>query len=273
MPNQLLRSASARRASIPTWVIRASLFAICSLLIAIRLGPANASVTTFTDSAAYFAVAGPQTLQDFNSPISNTATSIRYPDLLVSCSGTAFCDSTFFGTRSSPSIDGLSVFNTGPAPITFTFDSPITSFGVYIAGLGTNLPGSATLSVTDSNGFSANLFVNYVGTTTSFDTPVFAGLISTDRFTSVTFVDSEIGDGIFFDNLSYGHAVPEPSTLILVLTGLGGLGLLGWFKKSLGKADHFNRAGFVMHESGNHFVDVTQQSRAALFLRPVRGRR
>ena len=49
----------------------------------------------------------------------------------------------------------------------------------------------------------------------------FAGLISTDRFTSVTFVDSEIGDGIFFDNLSYGHAVPEPSTLILVLTALG----------------------------------------------------
>ena len=102
MPNQLLRSASARRLPIPTWVIRASLFAICSLLIAISLGSANASVTTFTDSAAYFAVAGPQTLQDFNSPISNTATSIRYPDLLVSCSGTAFCDAVSFGTRSLP---------------------------------------------------------------------------------------------------------------------------------------------------------------------------
>jgi hypothetical protein len=221
MPNQLLRGTSARCLPVPGPIIRASLFAVCSLLIAIRPGPADASVTTFTDSAAYFAAAGPQSLQDFNSPISNTATSIRYPDLLVSCNGTAFCDSTFFGTRSSPSIDGLSVFNTGPAPITFTFDSPITSFGVSIAGLGTILPGSATLSATDSNGFSANLFVNYVGTTTSFDTPVFAGLISTDRFTSVTFVDSEIGDGIFFDNLSYGHAVPEPSTLILVLTALG----------------------------------------------------
>ena len=221
MPNQLLRGTSARCLPVPGPIIRASLFAVCSLLIAIRPGPADASVTTFTDSAAYFAAAGPQSLQDFNSPISNTATSIRYPDLLVSCNGTAFCHSTFFGPRSSPSIDGLSVFNTGPAPITFTFDAPITSFGVFIAGLGTILPGSATLSVTDSNGFSANLFANYVGTTTSFDTPVFAGLISTDRFTSVTFVDSEIGDGIFFDNLSYGHAVPEPSTLILVLTALG----------------------------------------------------
>jgi hypothetical protein len=97
-----------------------------------------------------------------------------------------------------------------------------------IAGLGTILPGSATLSITNSNGFSTDLFTNYSGTTTSFDTPLFAGLISTQSFTSVTFVDSQIGDGIFFDNLSYSNAaIPEPPTWILMLTGLAGLGLLG----------------------------------------------
>jgi hypothetical protein len=102
MPNQLLRTTSSRCLSVASFMIRASLFAVCSLFIAVRSGPANGSVTTFTDSAAYFAVAGAQTLQDFNSPISNTATSIRYPDLLVSCSGTAFCDAVSFGTRSLP---------------------------------------------------------------------------------------------------------------------------------------------------------------------------
>jgi hypothetical protein len=45
---------------------------------------------------------------------------------------------------------------------------------------------------------------------------------------------ARIGDAIFFDNLSYGHAVPEPSTLILVLTGLGALTVLGWRKSGNG---------------------------------------
>ena len=101
---------------------------------------ADAAVTIFTDATTYFAQAGAQTLQDFNSPISNTATSVTYSDMVVSCSGTDFCSSRFFYTVSSSSITGLSVFGSGPAPITFTLNSPVTSFGVFIAGLGTNLP-------------------------------------------------------------------------------------------------------------------------------------
>jgi PEP-CTERM motif-containing protein len=246
MPNQLLRGTSARCLPVPGPIIRASLFAVCSLLIAIRPGPADASVTTFTDSAAYFAAAGPQSLQDFNSPISVTpgtsTASITYPNLVVSCTATAVSDcSRSFALDSNIVIDGYSIRSNAITELTFTFNSPITSFGVFIAGLGTILPGSATLSISDSNGFSTDLFVNYSSTFSGFDHALFAGLISSDRFTSVTFVDSEIGDGINFDNLSYGHAVPEPSTLILMLTGIGGLSLFGWFKKSLGKADHLTR--------------------------------
>jgi hypothetical protein len=64
-----------------------------SVLVLLLMMPAwsdraNAAVTLFTDAATYFAAAGAQTLQDFNSPISNTATSVTYPDMVISCSGT-----------------------------------------------------------------------------------------------------------------------------------------------------------------------------------------
>jgi hypothetical protein len=206
--------------------IMPSLFAACCLLIAVGFVPANAATITYTDSAAYFAAAGHQTLQDFNSPISNTATSITYNDLVVSCSGPFSC-----GTSSSVSIDGLSVGVTSPSLLTFTFHSPITSFGIYIAGLGTISPGSTTLSIANSNGFYANLFTDYSGTTTNFNDALFGGLISDTRFTSVTIAGTEGGDGIFFDNLSYSSAVPLPPTAVLFATGLAALGVLGWHRK------------------------------------------
>jgi hypothetical protein len=126
---------------------------------------------TYTSDTAYFAAAGPQSFQDFDRPISSTATSVRYPNLVVSCSGSSFCDSTSFGTSNLVSSTGLSIFFTSPSVATFTFNSPIHSFGIYLAGLGTLSPGSTTFSISDSNGFFANLYTNYSGTTTSFDTP------------------------------------------------------------------------------------------------------
>jgi hypothetical protein len=136
------------------------------------------------------------------------------------------------------SITGLSIFFTSPSVVTFTFNSPLHSFGIYIAGLGTLAPGSTTFSISNSNGFSADLYTNYSGTTTSFDTPLFAGLISDTRFTSVSLAGTEIGDGVFLDDLYYGHAptTPLPTTLPLFATGIGGLGLLGWRRKRKAQA-------------------------------------
>jgi hypothetical protein len=130
-------------------------------LMAVSAGPAGAVTMTYTSDTAYFAAAGPQSLQDFDSPISNTATSVTYPNLVVSCSGSGFCNSASFGATTFPvSITGLSIFFTSPSVVTFTFDSPIHSFGIYVAGLGTISPGSTTFSISNSNGFSANLFTN-----------------------------------------------------------------------------------------------------------------
>ena len=94
----------------------------------------------YTDSAAYFAAAGNQTLQDLNNPISNTDTSIKYNNLVVSCSGSDSCIPGFWGTQSVIAIDGLGIFAISPSLLTFTFNSPIKSFGIFIAGLGTVKP-------------------------------------------------------------------------------------------------------------------------------------
>ena len=202
--------------------------AACLLLLAVRPGPANAATTAFTSGTAYFAAAGPQTSQDFNSPLSSTATSVTYPDLLYACSGSPFC-------TTSDGNGGLAVFVSSPGLAIFTFNSPIKSFGIFIAGLGTLSPGSTTLTITNSNGFSADLFTNFSDPTCAhctFDsTALFGGLISTQSFTTVIFQGTEVGDGISFDNLSYGHtpgAVPEPSTWAMMLLGFAGLGFMAY---------------------------------------------
>ena len=208
-------------------------FATTLLFVAAAPCPTSAATTTYTDSAAYFAAVGQQTLQDFNRPISNTDTSIRYNNLVVSCSGPSACVPDTFGPTSFVSIDGLSIYTVSPSFITFTFNSPIKSFGISIAGLGTI--SSTTFSIANSNGFSSVLYQDYSGTTTSFDTALFAGLISDERFTSVTFWGTELGDGVFFDNLYY-HQNPLPPALPLFATGLGVLGLLGWRRKRKAQA-------------------------------------
>jgi hypothetical protein len=43
----------------------------------------------------------------------------------------------------------------------------------------------------------------------------FWGLISTDSFTTVIFQGTQSGDGINFDNLSFGHANANPNAVLL----------------------------------------------------------
>jgi hypothetical protein len=75
MKTKLLGDA-ARRWSMTKTIVPV-LLAPC-LLFTAGPSPASAATVTYTDSAAYFADAGHQHLQDFNQPISITATSIKY---------------------------------------------------------------------------------------------------------------------------------------------------------------------------------------------------
>lgn len=179
-------------------------------LVTALLIPAIASVASAQPTKTT-GPAGGSTFINFDGLSNYTAVTTQYAGSGMTLSSNACANDRYagaFGGISAP----LLVTNFGCGnqslltPVTFTFSSPVTSFGFM--GL--------------SNG---NIFLSTTGGTLSYiarasDNLTWIGLTDAQAFTSVT-ASADVNSAFIFDDVQYDmSAVPEPASLALVGAGL-----------------------------------------------------
>jgi hypothetical protein len=196
---------------------------ICGVLAA-----TSASAATYTDRAAFTAAAiAPLGVESFESL---TATNTNPLSTLSTSAVSLIANGTYLGVYDRPetgahATDGLKyviAFNpVGGFIVTWTFSSPINAVGVDLTDFESGPTNPLTFSYVGGTFPAAISSVN--GSTEFF------GLIDTSRtFTtfSLTSPNVNIGDGVGFDRVSFGLAVPEPGTYALLISGLLSLRLV-----------------------------------------------
>ncbi len=136
----------------------------------------------------------------------------------------------------APSLDG---FNTTPGgsnfaemvggSLTFSFTNPVDSFGAFLSGVQTYFYQD---TITYSDGTTQVINVPGTGTSNSVGALDFVGFTDAGKkISGVTIYSGNASSGADFigvDDVQYGvatpAATPEPESLMLVLTGLGGVG-------------------------------------------------
>ncbi len=212
-------------------------------------GPASATVISYTDRASFEAALASPTTFDFNSQTLNLHVDVTggtdFGAFTISDTGSGsdiyIRDSTS-GSASSGIVDGTKFVrynenSAGAVEMTVTFDSAVRGFGFDYNNADTN--DDFTLTV---DGFSAS-FPGVLASGTSG----FFGLVSSEpSIAGLTFdfYDSPTaGSGVLgVDNFTWSArlnsttSVPLPGTLPLFLSGLAGLGLLGWRRRRQARA-------------------------------------
>jgi hypothetical protein len=154
-------------------------------------------------------------LDTFQSAVSDNNNSVRFSNGTVTASSNIVTTTGGFtpGLRIATFVDQV-------GDSTFTFDSPISAFGIEILSFGTK--GSpVTLSARTSSSQSSVVVEDFVGE--DFNT-IFLGIISDQRFNSVTFNSTEVFTFIRFDNLLTTSTIPEPATWLMMLFGFAATG-------------------------------------------------
>lgn len=220
--------------------LRSLLATLCGLAIITIVVPANAATfTTYSTRTDFDAAVGPTVVEDLNSiaigtSFSNVALDVGDFSLLRTNIGFAGSIETEpFG--SAFYIDGSRLgFVTTVNDLhdmVFNFDAPIMAFGLDTRALNDpfNVDPFLLRTIVQADGMNVP--------TSTFDPTIvqFFGFISDTAFTEIRF-NAESADSWSFDNIAYSSSiapVPLPAAAWLMLTALGGMGLLGWRRKRM----------------------------------------
>jgi hypothetical protein len=182
----------------------------------------RAVAVVYTTLPTFQAAAGSTTLEDFESGVGSIAAPVVVGAITVTDPNGG--DGVFHQQQQVGTGRAIRVSTNVPtAPtVQFSFASAITAIGFDILDLGTiNAP--TTLSFVLSNGDVGNLVAGYSG---SFNNQIFAGVVSSSAFNSITLTNSAQTDYIEFDNARYAVAniVPLPAAAWLGFALIGGIG-------------------------------------------------
>lgn len=188
-------------------------FGVLGLLLCCSTLTQAGVITTYATRAAFDAAVGSSTLEDFNSQTLGTSfkgTSFDVGDFTLLRTGSSFNGLFEFQGGSFLDIDGTTLgrVETGSTigDLVFTFDAPITAFGIDTAAWNDR----AIRTTVQADGMAVPV------TSTPSTAVRFFGFSSDTAFSEVRFVGG-LGDTWSFDNLSYAQSqsvVPEPSACL-----------------------------------------------------------
>ena len=196
-----------------------------SVLLTLLLlsGALFASTITYSSRTSFYAANPGVTIEGWDTLANGTLITVLNGITYTTNDGTALVTNVFLAL-SPPNTLGENVngFFLATDTMMFTFPSPITAFGISINTFDTSTGG---YTATDNLG---NVILSSYDPFPGFTTGEFVGYNSTIPFTSVT-IAAPGGFSYTLDDLAYGTTVPEPSSLLLL--GSGVFGLSGMFRR------------------------------------------